>query len=70
MSPSNEVVACRDPKDDMVLTCCLAAHADILLTGDKDLLTIDHVALLQVGLGRLRIVTPREYLTRKGENAD
>ncbi len=54
----------------MVLTCCLAAHADILLTGDKDLLTIDHVALLQVGLGRLRIVTPREYLTRKGENAD
>jgi uncharacterized protein len=62
VSPRKKVVACRDPKDDMVLTCCLAARADVLLTGDKDLLTIDHAALLRVGLGRLHILTPRAYL--------
>jgi uncharacterized protein len=60
--PRKEVVVCRDPKDDMVLTCCLAARADILLTGDKDLLTIDYAALFRIGLGRLHVFTPRAYL--------
>ena len=62
VSPRKEIVVCRDPKDDMVLTCCLAARANILLTGGKDLLTIDHATLFQIGLGHLHIFTPREYL--------
>ena len=28
---------CRDRKDDMVLECCLAARAQHLMTGDRDL---------------------------------
>ena len=32
---------CRDPDDDQVLALALAAEADCLVTGDKDLLTLD-----------------------------
>lgn len=46
---------CRDPKDDMLLECAALANADLLVTGDNDLLTLE-------SYGRTRIVTPREYL--------
>ncbi|MBN1107004.1 MAG: putative toxin-antitoxin system toxin component, PIN family [Deltaproteobacteria bacterium] len=36
--PKRKLAICRDPEDDMLLECCRAAHADILITGDKDLL--------------------------------
>jgi putative PIN family toxin of toxin-antitoxin system len=32
---------CRDPKDDMVLECALLAGAEIIVSGDKDLLTMN-----------------------------
>lgn len=35
-----QVEASRDPDDDHVLGCALAAHAPIIVTGDKDLLTL------------------------------
>jgi uncharacterized protein len=51
-------IHCRDPKDDPVLACALGGHADYLVTGDADLLSLDgHPAL-----GQLRIVTPRAFL--------
>ena len=31
---------CRDPNDDHVLECAITAGAQILITGDKDLLTL------------------------------
>jgi uncharacterized protein len=31
---------CRDPWDDMFLSCALAARADSIVTGDKDLLDL------------------------------
>lgn len=31
---------CRDADDDAVLACALAAHAEIIVTGDKDLLVL------------------------------
>jgi len=46
----------------MVLECCLAARADMLLTGDKDLLTISREHLRRAGLGMLRIVSPGAIL--------
>ncbi len=46
---------CRDPGDDMFLECAALAKADLLVAGDKDLLTL--------GAYRgTRIVTPLEYL--------
>jgi putative PIN family toxin of toxin-antitoxin system len=32
----------RDPQDDMVLACAVAAKADLIVTGDEDLLTLTH----------------------------
>lgn len=34
------IVACRDPKDDYLLGMAVAANADLIVTGDKDLLTL------------------------------
>lgn len=41
VAPSSGFVPiCRDPDDDMVLATAVAAEADCLVTGDKDLLVI------------------------------
>ncbi|MDR0284581.1 MAG: putative toxin-antitoxin system toxin component, PIN family [Propionibacteriaceae bacterium] len=44
----------RDPDDQPILRAALAAGADLILTGDKD--------LLDSGLTFPRVVRPREYL--------
>jgi putative PIN family toxin of toxin-antitoxin system len=52
------VKECRDPGDDMFMECAALAKADLLVAGDKDLLT----------LGAYKgtcIVTPSEYLRAK-----
>ena len=46
---------CRDPKDDMVIECAVAAGADLILTGDKDLLSVKNYK-------SIRILTPRQFL--------
>ena len=46
---------CRDPDDYLVLATALAAAADLIITGDKDLLT------LKVHAG-VRIRSPRQFL--------
>ncbi|MEW6326844.1 MAG: putative toxin-antitoxin system toxin component, PIN family [Thermodesulfobacteriota bacterium] len=45
---------CRDRNDDLILVCALAAKADFLVTGDKDLLAIG----IYQGI---RIITPRDF---------
>ena len=56
---------CRDPKDDPIPGTAAAAHCEVLVTGDKD--------LLEVGAYEtVRIVSPRgfwslEGATRSGE---
>lgn len=47
--------ACRDPIDDEVLATALAAHADVILTGDNDLL------VLKAHEG-IRILSPRQFV--------
>jgi len=49
------VRVCRDPHDDMFLECAALAKADLLVAGDKDLLTPGTYK-------GTRIVTPSEYL--------
>jgi putative PIN family toxin of toxin-antitoxin system len=61
LAPKEKVAICRDSKDDAYLHLCIAANADFLITGDKDLLAVDPgpVAALPAGL---KIVTPRQFL--------
>jgi len=49
------VKTCRDPHDDMFLECAALAKANLLIAGDKDLLTLGTY-------NGTRIVTPSEYL--------
>lgn len=43
IQPGREVKICRDPKDDMFLSCALAAHAVYIVSGDDDLLVLKAV---------------------------
>ncbi len=46
---------CRDPNDDMILECAVAARADIIVTGDKDLLAVGEYE-------GIRVMTPRAFV--------
>lgn len=59
--PERKLSLCRDEEDNMVLDCCLAARADFLITGDKDLLKMEKTAL-ERELPKLRIISPRAFL--------
>jgi putative PIN family toxin of toxin-antitoxin system len=38
--PSIEIKAVRDPKDNMILECAIEAKAELIITFDKDLLSL------------------------------
>ena len=40
VAPVTQVVACRDPKDDVFLEVALAGQAERIVSGDNDLLTL------------------------------
>ena len=46
---------CRDPSDDKFLECAERAHANLIITGDNDLLALKSHK-------RTKIMTPAEYL--------
>lgn len=48
---------CRDPKDDMVFECAVEAHAEIILSGDHDLMSVKTYNGIQV-------LTARQFLDR------
>jgi putative PIN family toxin of toxin-antitoxin system len=56
-SPPLPVPVCRDPDDDAVLACALAAKAGLIVSGDKDLLALGHFQ-------RIPIVTAAQALAR------
>jgi putative PIN family toxin of toxin-antitoxin system len=58
MIPVVRVVrACRDPRDNKFLEVAVNGGADLIVTGDRDLLELDPF----MGIG---ILTPAAYLTR------
>jgi len=46
---------CRDPDDDMVLATAVAGRADLIVTGDDDLLVLK-------AFSEIRILSPRQVL--------
>ena len=46
---------CRDPDDDIVLAGAIAGRADLIVTGDEDLLVLKHFRAI-------RILSPRQVL--------
>jgi putative PIN family toxin of toxin-antitoxin system len=54
-SPS--IRACRDPSDDKFLEVAVDGRADVIVTGDRDLLDLNPFR-------RVEILTPAEYLKR------
>ena len=51
---------CRDPDDDAALACAKAAHADLIVSGDQDLLVLQAFEGIQIvtvaqALERLRV---------------
>ncbi len=55
ISVHTRVQVCRDPKDDKLLALALDGHADAIITGDKDLLTLHPFE-------GIAIITPAAYL--------
>jgi putative PIN family toxin of toxin-antitoxin system len=48
---------CRDPQDDKFIACALAVGADVIVSGDKDLLAISEQL-------SITIIKPREFVDR------
>ena len=46
---------CRDPHDDKFIACALAVGAGVIVSGDKDLLSIS-------GTFNILVITPREFV--------
>jgi putative PIN family toxin of toxin-antitoxin system len=55
-----QVQACRDPRDDKFLEAAVNGRADILVSGDKDLLTLH-------SFRGIAILTPAAYVDRQGD---
>jgi putative PIN family toxin of toxin-antitoxin system len=41
VEPREEIIACRDPDDDKFLATAISGEADVLVSGDADLLVLD-----------------------------
>jgi uncharacterized protein len=46
----------RDPKDAIIVAAAIVGNADVIITGDKDLLVLGAV-------GQIRIITAKDFLT-------
>lgn len=53
---------CRDPDDDRVIACAVTGEADVIASGDEDLLAVGRV-------GDIRVLTATQFLQGlRGEN--
>lgn len=59
VAPSRRIAACRDPKDDKFLEVAVAGQAEVLVTGDRDLLVLSPFQ-------GIPFLTPAEFLNRLG----
>ena len=54
---ANQVRACRDPSDDQFPSLAISGHADLIISGDADLLVLHPFRGID-------IVFPRDYIRR------
>ncbi len=54
VEPKQKHRFCRDPKDDFLLDIALESSAEYIVTGDKDLLTMNP-------FGKIKIITYKEF---------
>ncbi len=47
-NPTSSIMICRDPKDNFLLPLAKDSKADFLITGDKDLLILQHFENTQI----------------------
>lgn len=57
VTPSRTIRRCRDPKDDKFLELAVSGRADVLVTGDDDLRSLDPFE-------GVRILSPARFLGR------
>jgi uncharacterized protein len=57
---TERITACRDPTDDKFLELAVSGHADVIVSGDADLLTLDP-------LRGIPIVTPAAFMRNAGQ---
>ena len=57
VSITERIITCRDPKDDKFLELAVNGHADLIVSGDADLLTLDPFR-------GIPIVTPAAFVQR------
>jgi hypothetical protein len=53
----SSVADCRDQKDNFLLNLAIDSYADYLVTGDSDLLTINHIK-------KTKIVTWNDFIKK------
>ena len=61
LEPAEAIRACRDPKDDKVLELAIAGKAQLIVSGDQDLLTLSPFRGVEV-------LRPEEFLGRSTLN--
>lgn len=54
---TEEISICRDPKDNMILELAVSGKADVIVTGDTDLLDLNPFK-------EIVIINPQTFLTR------
>jgi uncharacterized protein len=55
VTQTKTVTISRDPDDDRLIEAALTSDADVIVTGDEDLLTLGRI-------GQIQILTSREFL--------
>jgi putative PIN family toxin of toxin-antitoxin system len=58
--PSNPPSVCRDPDDDYLIALAVTGGADVLVTGDDDLLAVEPAR------AGVEVLTPRQLIDRLG----
>ncbi len=53
--PQEHVAVARDPEDNKIIECAAAAHAKVIITGDKGLLSLNRYR-------EINILTPEDFL--------